>query len=581
MAIEGAKNFDVRIILKNDDISAWNGEDSIILEKGEIGLAKVTVNSQDPVSGETVPVPTYLIKVGDGTSKFSELNWLAAPAADVHGWAKAAEKPTYNANEIDGLEAFIAGEIDDSNTTYTFDTATDGTLKITKHEKSEEGPGEEVASISFATPTQLSALSTRVGVLEKAGYWTETAGKAYVNEQIGTVSTSVDSVKTELLGTEEDPSTSNTIYGAKKAAEEANTAASAASTAASEAKTAATKAQTTADAAKKAADDAASAAEAAQATADNAMPKAGGEFNGPVTYGSGANLSTAADATATFGGAATFNGTVNFTKAVTIQEPSENSNPATKKYVDDAVSGATAGLTGAMHFVGVSSTNPALSGATVEEHEEFAVGDVVLYDNKEFVLKAAGNEAENWIELGDEGSYVLKTQTVNGKPLSGNIELTAEDVGAASASDIETAIQALDSSISATAGSALASITVADGKITEKTEIEIPKELKNPNALTVGEKTYDGSLAVEIELSDLGGATAADITTEIGKLDSAVAATAEAADQYSVLTGVTQEDGKLTAKTEVKLAAIAKTGSTDNLEQGTKIIVLNCGGATE
>lgn len=51
------------------------------------------------------------------------------------------------------------------------------------------------------------------------------------------------------------------------------------------------------------------------------------------------------------------------------------------------------------------------------------------------------------------------------------------------------------------------------------------------------------------------------ITDAIADLDSSVAATAAVDEKvYSVLTGVTQENGKLTGKTEVTLAAVAKTG---------------------
>ena len=80
-----------RIILKNDELSNWNKEGSLILKKGEIGLARVEVNSKDPITGDSVSVPTYLMKVGDGNTAFSSLNWLAAPAADVHNWAKKSE----------------------------------------------------------------------------------------------------------------------------------------------------------------------------------------------------------------------------------------------------------------------------------------------------------------------------------------------------------------------------------------------------------------------------------------------------------------------------------------------------------
>ena len=63
----------------------------------------------------------------------------------------------------------------------------------------------------------------------------------------------------------------------------------------------------------------------------------------------------------------------------------------------------------------------------------------------------------------------------------------------------------------------------------------------------------------------------------IEELDSSVAATAEVDNKVSVLTGVTQENGKLTGKTETTLAAIAKTGSTDDLIQGSLTLVFDCG----
>lgn len=55
------------------------------------------------------------------------------------------------------------------------------------------------------------------------------------------------------------------------------------------------------------------------------------------------------------------------------------------------------------------------------------------------------------------------------------------------------------------------------------------------------------------------------ITGAINALDSSVAATVKDGEQYSVLTGVTQTDGKLTGVAEVKLAAVAKTGSASDV----------------
>ena len=81
-----------------------------------------------------------------------------------------------------------------------------------------------------------------------------------------------------------------------------------------------------------------------------------------------------------------------------------------KTYVDTAV----ADLAGAMHFVGVSTTDPKGStGATVSGHTKWAAGDVVIYGNKEFVLDKAENKAANWHELGDESIYAVKGSIFN------------------------------------------------------------------------------------------------------------------------------------------------------------------------
>lgn len=125
---------------------------------------------------------------------------------------------------------------------------------------------------------------------------------------------------------------------------------------------------------------------------------------------------------------------------------------ATEEYVDGqmtTINNQLGGLTGAMHFIGKaavditdgSTTDPQIANYTTKEK-----GDVILGkdDHKEFVWNGA-----IWEELGDEGSYALKTTTINGKALSYNITLTASDVGAASASTIETMQAAIDSKPSA------------------------------------------------------------------------------------------------------------------------------------
>lgn len=118
------------------------------------------------------------------------------------------------------------------------------------------------------------------------------------------------------------------------------------------------------------------------------------------------------------------------------------------------VTNAVAGLSGAMHYVGESTTDPSTGTATVTGHTKWAAGDVVTYQAKEYVY-----DGKTWRELGDETSFAVKgsiknadiaddaeiaqskiedttgwisdglndkvdkTTTVNGQALSGNVQI--------------------------------------------------------------------------------------------------------------------------------------------------------------
>lgn len=105
------KILQTRIRQKIDNYSTW-ASSSLILGNGEYAAVKVTAE-------DTAPVPQGIyIKIGDGTSNFSALPFISATDPTIPTWAKAQNKPTYQASEIQGLEEFIAGEINDTNTTY-------------------------------------------------------------------------------------------------------------------------------------------------------------------------------------------------------------------------------------------------------------------------------------------------------------------------------------------------------------------------------------------------------------------------------------------------------------------------------
>ena len=99
--------FNTRISLKYDTYAQWVEKDPQLLV-GEVAVVVVPAET-----GAVAKEPAVLFKVGDGAHKFSELQFTAGLAADVYDWAKAASKPTYSANEIDGLSDYISGEIQD------------------------------------------------------------------------------------------------------------------------------------------------------------------------------------------------------------------------------------------------------------------------------------------------------------------------------------------------------------------------------------------------------------------------------------------------------------------------------------
>src|SRR5699024_10994231 len=107
-----ATNFNTRIKLKYDTYANWTSANPILL-KGELAIVEVPAES-----GTGLNEPAYLLKVGDGVKNFAALDWISGKAADVYAWAKTASKPVYQASEIQGLEEFISGEVNDTNTIY-------------------------------------------------------------------------------------------------------------------------------------------------------------------------------------------------------------------------------------------------------------------------------------------------------------------------------------------------------------------------------------------------------------------------------------------------------------------------------
>ena len=519
------KTLQTRIQLKYDTWNNWNkpAAKSLVLKQGELATVYVPASTN---SGDTTSEPAFLLKVGDGTTKFELLPWVQAKAADVYAWAKAATKPIYTADEISGLDAYISGKVQDTNTQYQIiQDPTDG--HIIKLQKKDLGESEwttvDTITILDNDTTYTLTTGTKNGTVKFSGTDVAVAGLKSAAYQESTAFDSAGSASA-VLGTASDDAGTETVYGANKAA--AN----------------------------------------AQATANAAMPKSGGTFSGQVT----------------------------------LPVPSGANNAARKTDVDTALQNAkdytdtkTAGLTGAMHFVGTSTTDPtSTTGPTVDgQAYSGKSGDVVLWEKKEFVYNGT-----KWTELGDEGSYVLKTTTVNGHALRDNITLDATDVGADAAGTAAGLVNALDlTKVGGGTDEYIASITQTNGQVSA-TKGTLPKALKNPYALKAGSKSYDGSAEVTITADDLGAvtdisgkqdtlsfdgtynsssnkaATVASITSRIQALDVPDSAVAK-----NFVTSVSQTDGKISVE-RAAVADIALSGSVNDLVQPTDVIlVFDCG----
>lgn len=216
-----------RIQLKYDTYENWTANNPVLLA-GEVAVTTVQ-SAQAPVS----QVPAILFKVGDGTNNFNTLNWASAIAADVYPWAKASVKPTYQASEIEGLEDYISGQIEDTDTQYQIIASGTNGIQLQSRPKT-GGAWSDVGSP--ITITYTLETGTTNGTVSFNG--TEVAVKglgsaAYTESSAYDAAGTAAGVQTAVIGTSGDQSSAITIYGTRKyAAEQATAAQTAATTAA-------------------------------------------------------------------------------------------------------------------------------------------------------------------------------------------------------------------------------------------------------------------------------------------------------------------------------------------------------------
>lgn len=196
------------------------------------------------------------------------------------------------------------------------------------------------------------------------------------------------------------------------------------------------------------------------------------------------------------------------------------------------VTNAVAGLSGAMHFVGTSTTDPATGTVTISEAPYSGKsGDVVLFGQKEYVF-----DGTNWKLLGDEGSYAVKGAITNADIAAGAA------IDASKVAGLETAISdiaGLKTSVGATP--VAEQITTAIGNL-DNTDAAVASQFVTAVTQT------DGVVAVQ---------RAQAAVADINGLQTALDAKAN----------------------DSSLAAVAKSGKVDDLTQDA-VLILNCGSAT-
>lgn len=207
------KTLNTKIALRYDSYENWIANDPILL-KGELALAAVTV-AQD---GNVEHVPSVLIKCGDGTHKYSELDYVFAKAADVISAAKSesalttfvnnvisnagiatdeamtalAGRVTTAEGEIDALQGLVgdtAVATQITNAINALDLANTYAAKAHTHTKSEITDFAHTHAIADVT-----GLQTALDEAKKAGTDANTALEAYKVTNDAVVKANTDAI---------------------------------------------------------------------------------------------------------------------------------------------------------------------------------------------------------------------------------------------------------------------------------------------------------------------------------------------------------------------------------------------------
>ena len=610
------KVLNTRIALRYDTYENWMSS-TVILKRGEVAIATIPTGDS---SGSSQYLPAVLMKVGDGNHTFKDLKWTQAVAADVPTWAKQANKPTYAATEITGLSDYISSEIQDTDTQYTLvKGANDYEWKLMSRAKGEEAYTNLVATLTIPDKTaDITALQGLVGDT-KVSTQIANAIAALNLDETYEAKGAADAVKAALLG---DAATDYNTLGkledavlAVKATAESKT-----TMAEVEAKNYATKTEAqgyanavlgnadtdTADSktvygARKYADSLNSAMDGRVDALETAIGAGGsvstqidekialldmdevavgaGEIIEKISQTDGKVTASKRKLAATDIPELAISKITNLQttldgKQATIAWQSDNYDPATNKAITKSdLDAAVAGLAGAVHFIGVVDALPGTANN----------GDICIFGHKEYVYATSDN---SWHELGDETIYAVKGQ------------IKDADI-ASDASIAQSKIAGLTDALNAKANASDLGTMAGE----EKTDYVTKADASGYNDIltkTVASTTYETKTDATAKLTEAKGYTdsaiqgldvdevavgAGEILSAISETDGKIAVTKRALVAADIpelaISKITDLQTSLDAKAnDADLAAIAKTGSTDDLVQGTMTLIFDCGDST-
>lgn len=421
MAYTKSNELMTRIALKYDSYENWVANNPVLLA-GELAIAHIpTEHATDPTHFQNIP--NVVMKVGDGTSHYNDLKFVSALAADVYDWAKAAQKPTYNAGEIVDLQKFVEDHSDfDTNTQYTIVPVAGAEYKYELKYKDLTDADFK----SFTTPVymDMSGADTRLKKVEKdladliGGDGVEGGIQDKINAAIKNLDATVEQaagadglslkvVQTDGVLTHVEGAIAPNTYDAHGSA----AAAEAAAKAHSDANLATAKKYTDDEVAKEA---------SARKAAIEALTTEG------VEGAQEGNVVKFVDKISQANGAIVAElGELHFQSAYNA----ETNKAATMADVTTAV----ADLNGAMHFEGVSTTDPAKDGVTIAEKPDYvaAAGDVVIYVNENKTPVEYVFDGAVWHQLGNESIAMKAIEALDVADIAVGADSTLSVIGEA------------------------------------------------------------------------------------------------------------------------------------------------------